>query len=157
CLVIAGPTAVGKTSLAITLARRFNTAVISADSRQCYRELNIGVAKPTAGQLGEVEHFFINSHTIHEEVNAAVFENYALQAATEIFHGRDMVIMAGGTGLYLRAFCVGMDAMPVIDLSVRAAIINRYEERGLPWLQAQIAEHEPHYYASGEIQNPRRL
>ena len=85
CLTIVGPTAVGKTSVAIELAQHFNTEIISADSRQCYKELNIGVAKPSPHQLAETKHYFINSHSIQDEVNAKVFESYALQAAESIF------------------------------------------------------------------------
>src|SRR5690348_12303972 len=109
CIVIAGPTAVGKTSFAIRLAQHFKTPIISADSRQCFKELNIGVAKPSAAQLQEVKHYFIDSHSIQEEVNAAVFEQYALQKVNEIFAQHDIAIMVGGTGLYIKAFCDGID------------------------------------------------
>ena len=92
CIVIVGPTAVGKTSLAISLAQYFNTEIISADSRQCYRELNIGVATPSAQQLQQVKHYFIQSHSVHEEVNAAVFETYALDSINKIFQDHDIAI-----------------------------------------------------------------
>src|SRR4051795_12315549 len=97
CIIITGPTAVGKTALAIQVASHFNTAIISADSRQCYKELNIGVAKPTKAQLQLVEHYFINSHSITDEVNAGSFEQYALSAVKEIFRSNDIAIMVGGT------------------------------------------------------------
>src|SRR6185295_1738627 len=99
CIVIAGPTAVGKTSLAIEIARHFHTEIISADSRQCFKELRIGVARPSDHELQEVKHHFIASHSIHDEMNAAVFEQYALEAAAEIFLQHDVVVMTGGTGL----------------------------------------------------------
>src|SRR4051812_45799922 len=104
CFVIVGPTAVGKTSLAIRLAKHFNTQIISADSRQCYNELNIGVAKPSPNELAEVTHYFINSHSIFDEVNAKQFEEYALQSADSIFKEHDVAVMVGGTGLYVKAF-----------------------------------------------------
>jgi tRNA dimethylallyltransferase len=157
CIIIAGPTAVGKTSLAINLAKHLNTRIISADSRQCYKELNIGVAKPSPEQLNEVEHYFINSHSIGEEVNASVFEIYALNAVEEIFKSNDFAIMAGGTGLYIKAFCEGMDEIPAIDIAVRNRIIGEYKEKGLPWLQQQVKDHDPLFYTTGEVLNPNRL
>src|ERR1700712_5085674 len=107
CIVIAGPTAVGKTNISIALAQHFKTAIVSADSRQCYKELNIGVAKPSAAQLQLVKHYFIDSHSVTEDVNAGLFEQYALHAVTEIFQEHDIAVMAGGTGLYIRAFAEG--------------------------------------------------
>src|SRR5688572_12534807 len=104
CIVILGPTAVGKTALAIAVAQHFKTHIISADSRQCYRELNVGVAKPSSDELAAVKHYFINSHSIHEQVNAAVFEDLALSWADEIFRDHDVAVMVGGTGLYIQAF-----------------------------------------------------
>src|SRR5689334_18727593 len=97
CIVIVGPTAVGKTSLAIHVAQQFHTKIISADSRQCFKELNIGVAKPTPEELKLIEHYFISSHSIQEEVNAAVFEQYALEKISEIFRHSNVAVMVGGT------------------------------------------------------------
>ena len=156
-IVIAGPTAVGKTSLAIEVAKHFQTEIISADSRQCFKELNIGVAKPTPGQLKEVPHYFINSHSIHDAVNAAMFEQYALTSAKEIFRHRDVAVMVGGTGLYIKAFCEGLDEIPAIDLRVREGIISKYNESGLLWLQEQVRIKDPEYFSTGEIANPQRL
>ncbi|HSN07728.1 MAG TPA: isopentenyl transferase family protein, partial [Hanamia sp.] len=99
CIIVSGPTAVGKTSYAIELALKHNTQIISADSRQCFKELNIGVAKPSVEQLEKVKHYFIDSHSIHEEVNARLFEEYALKAVNEIFEKNDVAVMVGGTGL----------------------------------------------------------
>jgi len=156
-IIIAGPTAVGKTAAAITLAKHFNTAIISADSRQCFKELNIGVARPSVKELQAVPHFFIGSHSIQEEVTAALFESYALQKAAELFVAHDIVIMVGGTGLYIKAFCEGLDAIPAIDPEVRKNIIKNYESGGLEWLQQQIQQKDPDYYAVGEKQNPQRM
>jgi tRNA dimethylallyltransferase len=157
CIIIAGPTAVGKTSLAIALAQHFNTEIISADSRQCFKELNIGVAKPSEQQLQLVKHYFINSHSIQQEVNAASFEQYSLDAVEKIFSSKDIAIIVGGTGLYIKAFCEGLDEIPVIDPSVRTAIIEAYEEKGLSWLQQEVRLADPLYYEQKEIQNPQRL
>ncbi|MBL7749512.1 MAG: tRNA (adenosine(37)-N6)-dimethylallyltransferase MiaA [Chitinophagaceae bacterium] len=156
-IIIAGPTAVGKTAAAIALAKHFNTAIISADSRQCFKELNIGVARPSVQELLAVQHFFIGSHSIQEEVTAALFESYALQKAAELFVAHDIVIMVGGTGLYIKAFCEGLDAIPAIDPEVRKNIIAKYGSGGLQWLQQQVQEKDTAYYAVGEIQNPQRM
>jgi len=157
CIVIAGPTAVGKTSFAIRLAQHFKTQIISADSRQCFKELNIGVAKPSAAQLQEVQHYFIDSHSIHEEVNAAVFEQYALQKVNTIFNDHDIAVMVGGTGLYIKAFCDGIDELPPIDPAIRKNILAGYELYGLSWLQNEVEKNDPVYFAKGEIKNPQRL
>jgi tRNA dimethylallyltransferase len=157
CIIIVGPTAVGKTALAIRVAQHFSTSIISADSRQCYKELTIGVAKPSAEDLKAVPHYFINSHSIHEQVNAGVFEKYALQKIDELFAKQEVVVMAGGTGLYVKAFCEGMDQVPEVAASIREQIMHEYEVNGLAWLQQQVAINDPHYFIKGEIQNPQRL
>src|SRR5260221_4322419 len=104
-VIIVGPTAVGKTAASIKVAEYFKTEIISADSRQCFKELNIGVARPSIEELRAVPHHFIASHSIHDKVDAAVFEQYALQKTNDLFQRHDVVIMAGGTGLYIKAFC----------------------------------------------------
>lgn len=156
-IVIAGPTAVGKTSLAIDIAQQFTTEIISADSRQCYKELNIGVAKPSHEQLQAVKHHFINSHSIHDDVNAATFENYALEKSEEIFAHNPVAVMVGGTGLYIKAFCEGLDEIPPVPDEIRANIIQQYDVLGLPWLQQEIRSKDPLYFSTGEILNPQRL
>src|SRR6185436_1056838 len=113
-------TAVGKTSVAISLAKQFNTEIISADSRQCFKELKIGVARPSDKELQEIPHHFIASHSINENINAAFFEQYALKKVDELFQKHDIVIMVGGTGLYIKAFCEGLDEMPEIDHLTRS-------------------------------------
>jgi tRNA dimethylallyltransferase len=157
CIVIAGPTAVGKTAFAIRLAQQLHTQIISADSRQCFTELNIGVAKPSATELSLVPHHFINSYSIQEEVNAGVFEQYALQKSAEIFKQHDTAIMVGGTGLYIKAFCDGIDKLPAIDILIREKIVTAYQQNGLLWLQNEVANNDPVYFAKGEIKNPQRL
>ena len=157
CIIISGPTAVGKTTLAVALAIRYKTSIISADSRQCYKEISIGVAKPSKEELSLVPHYFINSHSIQEEINAAGFEKYALAVVDEIFAKNDLAIMVGGTGLYIKAFCEGLDAIPHVDPSIREAIIQQYEAKGMEWLQQELKEKDPNYFKTGEIQNPQRV
>ena len=156
-IIITGPTASGKTELAMELGRHFNTSVISADSRQCFRELNIGVAKPSPVQLTEVKHFFINSHSIHEEVNASMFESLAMKWCDEIFSVQDTVIMSGGTGLYIKAFRDGLDEIPVVDEGIRKEILENYSVHGLSWLIETIRLSDPLFYSSGETANPQRM
>ena len=156
-IIVAGPTAVGKTTLAIKLARHFNTEIISADSRQCFKELNIGVARPSEDELRQVKHHFIASHSMHEEVTAATFEEYALQKVNELFQQHDIVVMTGGTGLYIKAFCEGLDRIPAIDPSIREQVISNYEAKGISWLQEEIKQNDPLFFNSGEMQNPQRM
>ena len=157
CIVIVGPTAVGKTSFAIEVAKYFKTTIISADSRQCFKELNIGVAKPSAEQLQSVKHDFIDSHSIKDEVNAAIFEQYALKKISGIFKTHDIAVMVGGTGLYVKTFCNGIDEVPVIDPAIREKIVADFEWEGLEWLQKEVEKNDPVYFAKGETKNPQRL
>ncbi|MEN9381974.1 MAG: tRNA ((37)-N6)-dimethylallyltransferase MiaA [Bacteroidota bacterium] len=155
--IIVGPTAVGKTAFAISLAQALQTDIISADARQCYQEMNIGVARPSKEELDLVPHHFIASHSIHDEINASFFENYALEKVNEIFKQKDSVVMVGGTGLYIKAFCEGLDLIPPINPEVREGIIRQYEKLGLRWLQKEVSVKDPAYWEKGEQQNPQRL
>ena len=157
CIIISGPTAVGKTDYGLELAQKYDTQIISADSRQCYKELNIGVAKPSAKQLESIPHYFINSHSIHEDVNVKVFEQYALDAIQKIFETNDVAVMVGGTGLYIKAFCDGIDDVPLMNETIRNEITESYKSKGLEWLQKEIKKQDPLYFGSGEIQNPQRM
>jgi tRNA dimethylallyltransferase len=127
-IIIAGPTAVGKTAVAIDVAKHFQTEIISADSRQCFKEMNIGVARPSMEELQQVPHHFIASHSIQDEVTAITFEQYALEKTNELFEQHDTVVMTGGTGLYIKAFCEGLDAIPEVPLQVRNSISTKYEQ-----------------------------
>jgi tRNA dimethylallyltransferase len=157
CIIIVGPTAVGKTTIALQLAQIFSTTIISSDSRQCYRELNIGVAKPEPAELEAVHHNFINSHSIHEAVNAADFEKYALTIVEKIFQKSDIAIMVGGTGLYIKAFCEGLDKIPEVPLAIREQIIQNYQTKGIEWLSEMVQEKDAAYTAQGNMQNPQRM
>jgi len=155
--IICGPTAVGKTAFAIELAKELGTEIISADSRQCYQELGIAVAKPSVTELEQVPHHFINSHSIHDTVNAGVFENDALEKAAAVFQHKSNLVMVGGTGLYIQAFTDGMDAMPSITPSLREKVIADYNLKGLEWLQEEVKKKDPDFWAQSEQQNPQRL
>ena len=157
CLIIAGATAVGKTAMAIELAQNYFTQIISADSRQCYKELNIGVAKPVAEELASVHHYFISTHSIAETVTAASFEKYALHSADKIFEKNSIAVMVGGTGLYIKAFCEGLDEIPAIKEEVRQTIETNYNNGGIEWLQQQVKKQDPDYFIRGEMQNPQRM
>ncbi len=157
CIIICGPTASGKTDVAIQLAQHFNTQIISADSRQCFKELNIAVAKPSEAQLGLVPHYFINSHSIIDNFSAADFEKYALEKVNTIFEKSDVAVMVGGTGLYLKAFCEGLDDIAKTDETIKIAIADNYKLYGIAWLQEKIKEEDPLFYTNGEMQNPHRL
>lgn len=157
CIIIAGPTSSGKTSLAVALAKHFSTEIISADSRQCYRELNIGVAKPSQEQLAEITHHFINSHSIHTNLSVADFAGYAIDTIQTIFEKNPVVVMVGGTGLYIKAFAEGLDDIPAVDPSIRETITRKFDEEGIGYLLGEIKRLDPDYYNNGETQNPQRL
>lgn len=119
--------------------------------------MNIGVARPSVEELSSVPHHFIASHSIHDEVNAGVFEQYALQKTEILFRKHDIVVMTGGTGLYIRAFCEGIDDMPAIPSHIREEINLAYHEKGLGWLQSEVKEKDPSFWSIAEQQNPHRL
>lgn len=156
-IVVVGPTAVGKTALAIRLARHFNTEIVSADSRQIYRELEIGTAKPSVEELRQVKHHFINSHSIHEDYDAGAYGGKALALIHSLFEKFDTLILCGGSGLYVRAVLEGFDEMPPVPEGLRKQIIQEYEANGLSWLQEQVQQVDPDYFEVVDIQNPHRL
>lgn len=156
-LVICGPTASGKTELAISKAKEFSTEIISADSRQFYKELTIGTAKPSEAQLKEVKHHFIDSHSITETFTAGKFETAALDLLDKLFRERDTVILVGGSGLYINAVVNGFDPMPEISEPVRKGLQELYEEQGITGLQELLKEKDPDYFAQVDLKNPQRL
>lgn len=155
--IIGGPTASGKTSLAIQWAKHWNTEILSADSRQCYKELDIGVAKPSPAELNEIPHHFINSHSIHQELSVGDYEQYAITCLKQLFQRNDVVICVGGTGLYIKALCEGIDEMPPVALETRRMVEKEYAEKGREWLQEEIKKKDPLFYQHGEIENPSRM
>jgi len=156
-IIVAGPTASGKTAFAIELAKHFGTEIISADSRQCYREMKIGVARPSEEELASVPHHFIASHSITEDLNAGSFERYALDVADQLFSKHDVIVITGGTGLYIQAFCEGIDPMPEVPDAIRREVISGYETKGLIWLQKELQHRDPAFWEVAEQQNPQRL
>lgn len=156
-IVIAGPTAVGKTTRSIYLARQVDTHILSADSRQFYREMNIGTAKPTAEELKAVPHHFINSHSIHEYYSAGQFASDALELLKVLFREHPVVIVTGGSGLYLHALTEGLDPMPEIAATTRANLQETFEKEGLEVLLAELKEKDPVHYARIDRQNAARV
>jgi len=156
-IVIVGPTAVGKTSVAIELAKQFNTEIVSADSRQFYKEISIGTAKPSDEELLEVKHHFINSHSIQEVYSAGAFERDALSVLEEIFSRKDKAIAIGGSGLFIKALTEGLDILPTPEAGVREKWNNKLEECGISHLQEALQKIDPAYYKEVDKNNPQRL
>ena len=156
-IVLLGPTASGKTALAIQLAQRLKTEIISADSRQIYREMDIGTAKPSVEELAAVKHHFINTHSITEVYDAGQYGRDALALIETLFKRFDTLILCGGSGLYLKAVIDGFDDMPDIPDGVRKKINEAYETHGLSWLQEQVEKADPEFFAQVDKKNPHRL
>lgn len=156
-LVIAGPTASGKTAAAIRLARHFNTVILSADSRQFYREMYIGTAKPDAEELAAAKHYFIDSHSINELFSVGDFEKQGLALLDELFKQHDVVILVGGSGLYIKALCEGFDDIPQADEGIREHLNNELAQNGIASLQEELKTADPTYYNEVDINNPQRV
>lgn len=156
-IVITGPTAVGKTAVSLSLARILGTEIISADSRQIFRELKIGTAKPEAEELEAIPHHFIDSHSIGDEIDAARYAREALERIHALFEKHRTLLLCGGSGLYIKAVCEGFDDIPEVERHVRQEIIQKYHERGLAWLQEKMQALDPEYYNRIDQQNPQRL
>lgn len=156
-IVVAGPTAVGKTDTAIRLANHYNTVVVSADSRQFFREMSIGTAKPNADELAAAKHYFIDSHSITESFSVGDFEKEALALLDELFKQHDVVILAGGSGLYIKAICEGFDDLPTADPGIRHRLNQDFTEKGIHYLQEQLKVADPEYYTQVDLNNPQRL
>ena len=156
-IVIGGPTASGKTNLAIDVANFFQTEILSVDSRQCFKEMNIGVAKPSEEQLNSIKHHFINSHSIFEKMSAGIYEQYATKKLNDIFSKKEIAVCVGGTGLYIKALCEGIDEMPDVNPEIEQEVNLNYEKYGLAYLQDEIKKQDNLFYQTGEIQNPHRL
>ncbi len=156
-IVIVGPTAVGKSEMALRLAEYFRTEIISADSRQIYKELKIGTAKPTTEELAHVHHHFINTHSITEDYDAGEYGREALTRIYQLFETQDTLIMCGGSGLYIKAVLEGFDEMPEIPSGIREKIVEEFKSKGLPWLQKEVETADPDYFAELDSKNPQRL
>ena len=156
-VVIAGPTAVGKTDVAIKLAKSYNREIISADSRQFYNEMSIGTAKPDALQLNEVKHHFVGQISIHDYYNVSKFENEALKMLQLLFQKHDIVFMVGGSGLYIDAVCRGIDDFPDPEPELRCYLKGVYQDEGIERLQEMLRQLDPEYFSTVDINNPNRL
>lgn len=156
-VVVAGPTAVGKTDLCVKLAQVLQTEILSADSRQFYRELNIGTAKPAQTDLKGVVHHFINSHSINELYSAGAFERDALQQLDALFKSKNVAIVTGGSGLYLKALCEGLDALPETPPELRAQLMDRLKNEGFTPLQDQLQALDSDYATRNDLQNSQRV
>lgn len=154
---IVGPTAVGKTALAIQVAQHLGTEIISADSRQFFKEMEIGTAKPSAEELSAAPHHFINSHHITEFFSTGDFEIQVTGLLEDLFRKKDQVVMCGGSGLYVNAVLNGLDELPATDLSIRAGLNERFQSEGLEGIKAELASLDPEYYAQVDQFNTQRL
>lgn len=154
---VVGPTAVGKTALAIEIAKYFNTEIVSADSRQFYREMNIGTAKPDKEELAQVKHHFIDSHSIKSHYSVGMYEKEALVLLDELFQRHDVVVLVGGSGLFFKAIWEGFDEMPAVDLELRASLNRWFEEEGLEPMLKELKEKDPEYFGLVDQQNHQRV
>ena len=156
-IAVVGPTAIGKTSWSIQLAKHYNSEIISTDSRQFYREMYIGTAVPTENELNSVPHHFVQHLSIFQPWSVGDFEREALKLLDTLFANNDMILATGGSGLYLKALCEGLDAFPVIQSGIRESLNKRYEEGGIELLQKELQQGDPEYYQLVDLQNPHRL
>lgn len=156
-IVIGGPTASGKTTLSIELAQYFNCPILSADSRQFYREMSIGTAKPTPAELEQVQHYFINSRSIYDDYSVGDYEREALALTMELFKTHDYLILVGGSGLFIDALTIGLNEFPTISDATKAHFKSIYQKEGLAKLQALLKEADPDYYELVDLENPVRI
>ncbi|HEY9047178.1 MAG TPA: tRNA (adenosine(37)-N6)-dimethylallyltransferase MiaA [Ohtaekwangia sp.] len=156
-IVIVGPTAVGKTAVAIQVAEHLGTEIISADSRQIYRELTIGTAKPDEAELKRVPHHFIDSHSIKEDYDAASYGRDALSLIHRLFEQHKFLVLCGGSGLYVKAVLEGFDEIPDVPDEIREHLTKNFEQHGIVWLQEQMCALDPEHFAALDQQNPHRL
>jgi tRNA dimethylallyltransferase len=156
-IVIAGPTAAGKTAAAILLAKHFKTVVVSADSRQFYREMSIGTAKPDAAELAAVKHYFIDNLSVAEKYTAGDYEQDCLALLEQLFQQHDYVVMAGGSGLFIRAVCEGFDEFPPTLPGIRERLNKEYEEKGIDYLQQKLHAADPAYFKQVDLNNAQRI
>lgn len=156
-ILVVGPTAVGKTDLCLKLAKKFQTEILSCDSRQFYREMNRGTAKPSLQELAEVPHHFINNLSITDSYDVRKYEEEALDLLSHLFQKHRVVLMTGGTGLFADAVVHGMDEIPQVAAQIRQEIIQEYQSKGLSWLQGAVKMVDPEFYEQVDQANPQRL
>ena len=156
-ITIVGPTAVGKTALGIQMANHFDTEIVSADSRQFYKEINIGTAKPSLDELAQAKHYFVNSHSINQLFSIGDFETEALKTLADIFERKNVAILIGGSGMYVNALLNGLDEMPKIDLSVRERLNSQLNEEGIKSIKTELQKVDPIYFFEVDQNNPQRM
>ncbi|MFA4866662.1 MAG: tRNA (adenosine(37)-N6)-dimethylallyltransferase MiaA [Pedobacter sp.] len=156
-IVVVGPTGIGKTALAISIARQYHTEIISADSRQFFKEMEIGTAKPSAEELAAAPHHFINSHSIETLFSTGDFEVQAIELIEQLFKKHDTLVMVGGSGLYIDAVCKGLDDLPETDLNIREKLNQQLAGEGLESIKKQLSEFDPEYYQKVDQANPQRM
>lgn len=156
-IVLTGPTAVGKTKEAINLAKTLNTEIISADSRQFYKELNIGVATPTEEELSEIKHHFIGHISIHNNYNVGLYEKDAIEKIELLFKTHDTIVLTGGSGMYIDVVCNGMDSLPDVDIEIRNELNRVFKEEGISVLQEELREKDIEYYNIVDKKNHIRI
>lgn len=156
-VVILGPTGVGKTEKSLELAEQWGCPIVSADSRQIYRDLPIGTAAPSAEELARVKHYFIGTKDLHETYNAGQYARDCNALLAELFQTHERVLMVGGSMMYIDAVCKGLDDIPDIPAELREQVRNQYQEKGLEWLQTEVQRLDPMYWQEVDKQNPQRL
>jgi tRNA dimethylallyltransferase len=156
-IVLTGPTGIGKTKIGIQIAQRFKTEIVSADSRQIYKEMTVGTAVPGNEELNAVKHHFIQTHSINEVYNASRYENEALDVIDSVLETNDLVLLVGGSMLYIDAVCQGIDIMPDADPEIRKMLKDKLENEGLESLRYQLKKLDPDYYNSVDLKNPNRI
>jgi len=156
-ITVVGPTAVGKTSLCLKIAKKFDTEIISADSRQFYRETNLGTAKPSIQELEEVKHHYIGHKSVFDTYDVKAFERDTLALLEGFYKEKDLAILTGGSGLFIDAICNGMDEIPDVDPELRQKLIGSYQENGIVFLQKELQLYDPVYFSEVDLNNPQRL
>lgn len=156
-IIILGPTGIGKTDLAIELAEKLNTEIISCDSRQIYKEMRIGTVRPDEEQLSRVKHHFIATHSVNDYYSAGRYETEVLELLNRLFYNHENVVMAGGSGLYVDAVTKGIDDLPDIDPEIRKNLLSRHKEEGIAGLRLELLKVDPEYCKSADVRNPKRV
>lgn len=156
-IVILGPTGVGKTDLCLNIAKHFSISIINADSRQIFKEIPIGTAAPTAEQQRNIKHHFIGTHSISDYYSAAMFETDVIAILDDMFKSQDIVLMSGGSMMYIDAICYGIDDIPTVDENTRELITRKLHTEGLPHLVEELRQLDPEHYDIIDKQNPRRV
>ncbi|MCI5742703.1 tRNA (adenosine(37)-N6)-dimethylallyltransferase MiaA [Phocaeicola faecicola] len=156
-IVLLGPTGVGKTELSLSIAEAYHTSIVSADSRQLYADIKIGTAAPTAEQLARVPHYFVRTLDLHDYYSAAQYEMEVLKKLEELFRENDVVVLTGGSMMYIDAVCKGIDDIPTVDNETRQLMLERYEQEGLERLCAELKLLDPEYYQIVDLKNHKRV